>query len=115
MVRVTGTTIELTRGDTLNIQVAMKRGNTPYTPTGEDSVRFAMRPAGLDVRGAEFRKPVCINKKIPIATMVLTLDPADTKGLDFGDYVYDIEITFEDGTVDTFIQMADFKLLPEVE
>jgi uncharacterized membrane protein YkoI len=46
--------------------------------------------------------------------MILELEPSDTKILDFGSYVYDIEITFKDGTVDTFITEANFKITPEV-
>ena len=56
-----------------------------------------------------------INKQIPIDTMLLEFDPSDTKSLDFGDYVYDIEITFEDGSVDTFINNAALIIKPEVD
>ena len=56
-----------------------------------------------------------ILKEIPNDTLILELEPNDTKPLAFGTYVYDIQITFEDGTVDTFITEAMFKLTPEVE
>ena len=46
--------------------------------------------------------------------MILELEPNDTKTLDFGSYVYDVQITFADGRVDTFITEAVFKLTPEV-
>ena len=47
--------------------------------------------------------------------MVLRINPADTKALGFGEYTYDIEITFANGDVDTFIHEARFILAPEVE
>jgi hypothetical protein len=46
--------------------------------------------------------------------MILELDPEDTKPLPFGSYTYDIEITFANGIVDTFICEARFILTPEV-
>lgn len=44
--------------------------------------------------------------------MILELEPSDTKTFDFGTYVYDIQITFSDGTVDTFITEASLKITP---
>lgn len=51
---------------------------------------------------------------IPTSTMILHLDPEDTKDLGFGEYVYDVELTFANGDVDTFINNAKFILAPEV-
>ena len=59
------------------------------------------------------RDPVIV-KTIPNDTQVLSLAPADTKDLGFGLYDYDVEITLADGTVDTFISAAPFKLTKEV-
>ena len=47
--------------------------------------------------------------------MTLRLDPEDTKELGFGTYVYDLEMTFADGRVDTFVEGKDFIISPEVE
>lgn len=57
---------------------------------------------------------VLIHKKIPNDTLILYLEPKDTKKLAFGNYVYDIEITFANGDVDTFIR-GEFGIEPEVE
>lgn len=54
-------------------------------------------------------------KDIPIDTMRLTLNPEDTKDFDFGKYVYDIQLTKEDGTVDTFITKTTIKITEEVD
>jgi hypothetical protein len=46
--------------------------------------------------------------------MELVINPEDTKNLAFSSYVYDIELTKEDGTVDTFIDRAKIKITEEV-
>lgn len=99
--------ISLTRGDTLRLAIDIYNGDDIYTPSEGDSIRFAMkRSYGSNV--------VLIHKDISIDTMILTISPNDTKQLAFGIYFYDIEITFENGDVDTFIS-GIFEILPEVE
>lgn len=99
--------ISLVRGDTLRVKVGIYINEEPYTPTLGDSIRFAMKQSYTSSR-------VLIEKKIPNDTLILKLNPLDTKKLGFGKYVYDIEITFENGDVDTFIR-GEFELLPEVK
>lgn len=112
---ITGTSITLTRGDTLRVKVNIKIDNEDYTPQAGDSIRFALKRPLLNSKKTDFKdvQPLIL-KPIPIDTMILELEPSDTKILDFGSYVYDIEITFKDGTVDTFITEANFKITPEV-
>ena len=108
MVSVDGTNISLTRGDTLILQVEMYKEGEPYVPMTGDSVRFAMKQKYTD--------PEClIEKQIPMNTLVLELEPNDTKPLTMGQrYVYDIELTDALGRVDTFIS-GKIKLTSEVE
>lgn len=113
MTNVTGTTITMTRGDTLRLQVGIERDGEAYTPASGDSVRFYVKTPKIEKGQYKDDAPL-ITKEVPIATMILTLDPADTKPLKFGTYVYDLEITFENGTVDTFINNAELTLVPEV-
>ena len=108
MYTVKGTTIRMTRGDTVLIQVGMTRNGSAYTPQEGDVIRFA-------VKNQSYTGKVLIHKVIPNNTLILRLDPADTRALSFGDYSYDIEITFSDGTVDTFIAEAKLTIAPEVE
>ena len=105
---VQGTTITLTRGDTFMalISITQSDGN-PYIPHEGDLIQFAMK------RGYEDEEPLLV-KDIPIDTMKLILDPADTKPLSFGKYVYDIELTKSTGEVDTFITKGTMKLTEEV-
>lgn len=113
---INGTAITMTRGDTLRVQVNIQRDGESYTPAAGDAVRFALKRARYKNSGGNFcdDEPL-LRKDIPTDTMLLELAPEDTKPLRFGKYVYDIQITFADGTVDTFIPTADFLLTPEVE
>lgn len=99
--------ITLVRGDTLRLQVEVFVDDELYTPVTGDKIRFAMKQSYSSSK-------VLIHKNIPIDTLILHLEPEDTKKLPFGDYVYDIEITFANGDVDTFIR-GEFKLDSEVE
>ena len=108
--------ISLTRGDTFRAQVTLlTEDGSPYVPTAGDSLRFALKHPQLNSDGTDYAdtNPLIL-KTIPTDTMILELEPEDTKSLGFGDYVYDVEITLEDGTVDTFITAAPFKLTEEV-
>lgn len=117
---VQGTTIKLTRGDSLILQVVIlrKKDKEPseiYTPEEGDTVRFALKRNMMNPEKTKYidKKPL-IEKDIPIKTLILRLESEDTKFLEFGNYVYDIELTTKDGIVDTFIADADFILTPEV-
>lgn len=108
MLKINGTTIELTRADTLQVQVhILDKDGEEYTPKDGDVVRFALKKNYYD--GAPL-----VLKTIPNDTLVLVLDPQDTAPLKFGNYVYDIEITMADGTVDTFINKGKFVVSEEV-
>ena len=89
------------------MEVEILVDNEVYTPQFGDVIRFAMKQSYTSSR-------VLIDKRIPIDTLTLKLDPSDTKQLNFGKYVYDIEITFSTGDVDTFIR-GEIELLPEVK
>lgn len=90
------TRIILTRGDSFYATVIMTKDGESYIPVEGDTVRFAMKK---DYSDAE---PIIL-KTVPIDTLVLAIAPADTKPLPYGDYVFDIELTTENGDVDTFI------------
>ena len=113
--KISGNSITLTRGDTLRVKVTILDNEEEYTPIGGDSVRFALKHKTKTADGGEYLDPEpLILKTIPNDTLILELEPSDTKELAFGAYDYDIELTYEDGTVDTFITKANFKLTEEV-
>lgn len=105
---VKGTSITLTRGDTLHVQISIFTSDgEPYEVQDGDKVRFALKQTITD------SEPLIL-KQIPTETLVLTLDPEDTKSLEFGNYIYDIELTKANGDVDTFITLAKFTITGEV-
>ena len=109
MVSISGTTIKMTRGDTLRAVLTLQdaEGNI-YTPVSGDSIRFAMK------RNYSDSAPIVL-KTIPNDSLELVLDPDDTKSLPQpANYVYDIEITYANGDVDTFIDKAKLMLTEEV-
>ena len=112
---ISGTTIKMTRGDTLNVQVSILKDGEPYTPQEGDKIRFALKRNKVrsDRSGYADDEPLIL-KEIPSDSLLLTLAPEDTKPLPFDTYVYDIEIKFKDGAVDTFIDKATFKITEEV-
>ena len=107
MVNIIGTKILMTRGDTLIVEIGMSKDGQAYTPEEGDVVRFALKQTHQDV------EPLIL-KVIPNDTCILRLNPEDTKPLAFGSYVYDMEITMADGSVDTFINNAVLQIVPEV-
>ena len=106
---VSGTNIELTRGDTFKRTLSLTDADgNPFVPSSNDVIRFALKRKVKD-------ETVLINKVIPNDTLLLKIDPEDTKELPFGDYVYDIQITYPNGDVDTFITVSKFKITEEVD
>lgn len=105
---INGTSISLTRGDTLQIQISITDASGErYSPAEGDVIRFAMKQRYSDPT------PILV-KTIPNETLILLINPEDTKSLSYGAYKYDIELTTATGIVDTFIPRADFKILEEV-
>lgn len=104
MFRIDGTAITLTRGDTLLAQLSIEYDGEPYVPMEGDSLRIAVKHQELNDARTDYRdKEPLIKKNIPVGTLLMRLDPEDTKPLGFGKYAYDVEITFASGRVDTFI------------
>lgn len=108
MVKVKNNSIEMTKGDSLYVEVGIFRADgTAYDPQEGDEVKFG-------VKLNEKQENLLIEKVIPNDTLLLHLNPEDTKTLAVGKYVYDIQLTFANGDIDTFINKADFKLVAEV-
>lgn len=109
MQSINGKKITLTKGDTLKATVSIVDSTgQAYTPQEGDVVRFAMKQDYND-------QTVLVTKTIPNDTLLLTLASADTHSLTAGDYVYDIQITYANGDVDTFIDRGTIVLTEEVD
>ena len=112
---IKGNTIALTRGDTFMGKISLVIDGEPYVPSDDDVIRFAVKNKDMTPGKKEYvdEEPL-IEKTIPNGSLILKLDPSDTKELDFGDYVYDVQITLADGSVTTFITASTFRITPEV-
>ena len=100
--------IYLTRGDTFKTKVSITDSEgAAYVPNEGDKIRFAMK------KDYDDEEPLLLIN-IPIDTMILVITPEDTKSLEFGKYVYDVELTKANGDVDTFITKARIDLTEEV-
>lgn len=109
MIKISGTTIKMTRGDTLRLTLTLtdEDGNV-YTPLEGDHIRFAMKTSYNEAT------PILV-KDIPNDTLQLVLNPEDTKHLPQPcTFVYDLEITYANGDVETFVDKAKLQLTEEV-
>ena len=105
---IQGNIITLTRGDTLKALIEITDADgSPYNASNGDTIRFAAKKSYDN-------DELSLLKYIPTTTMMLVIDPEDTKSLNFGTYVYDIQITKSSGEVDTFIK-GKLKLTEEVD
>lgn len=101
--------ITLTRGDSLYITINIFKNGEPYIPVEGDVIRFAMKAKYRDSDDK-----ILILKEIPNDSLLLKIEPEDTKRLSFGKtYVYDIQLTDASGNVDTFI-IGTFTITEEV-
>lgn len=109
MFKVNGKTITMTRGDTVKIDVTMKDADgQTYTPVEGEVIRFKAKRNWID-------ESAIIEKAIPIDTLILHIAPEDTHNLQFGTYVYDIQITHLNGDVDTFISKGTLIISEETD
>lgn len=92
--------ITLTRGDSLALKVQLIKDDAEYTPTENDTIRFAVSKSYEGMPDYE----LLIEKAISPVTLELTLDSTETAALFYGRYNYDIELTVAGtGAVYTFI------------
>ena len=94
--------ITLTRGDTLTLTVGLfqevEGEVVPYVPAAGDVIRFAVSQGYKGQSSYELK----LSKDIDNSTLTFTCSSAET-ALDYETYNYDVEITHDDETVDTFI------------
>ena len=73
--------ITLVRGDYFACSISMIKGDEPFVPA-DGTLRFAVKRKYSDTDDK-----VLIVKQVPLDTMLLELESADTKDLRFGEYV----------------------------
>lgn len=101
--------ITLTRGDTFAKILSLKKDGEDYIPQEGDSIKFTMATSYKGERGYDVK----LQKYIPTDTLLWKINPNDTAELPYDVYNYDLEITYADGTVETFVS-AKLRLTKEV-
>lgn len=100
---VTNNEIKLTRGDTAYFVIVPYADGEVYTLKEGDVVTFTVKKN----TGSE-------NYVIQKTGLEIEIKPEETSNLTYGTYKYDVQMTFSDGRVDTFIGPSDFVLTEEV-
>lgn len=100
--------ISLTRGDTARLSVTIRNSllDDDYNMQPEDTLTLSVKKS---VRNDE----LCF-QKISHGVNTFRIDPADTKSLSFGKYVYDVQLTTTNNEVYTIIEPSKFVILEEV-
>lgn len=102
---IKGTNISMVRGDSETLTVTCSE---PFS--ARDSVTLTVRE--------DVESPIVFQKTVtafgPEGEAVIDFDHEDTEGLDFGNYVYDIQLTRADGTVTTLVKVSRLTLEEEV-
>ena len=103
--KLTGTNISMIRGDTETLTVRCSEpfvtGDTVYMTVRED----AESPVQFQERVTSFG---------PEGEAEIVIAHADTEGMAFGDYVYDVQGTRADGRVKTLVPKSRFTLEEEI-
>ena len=102
---IRGTKISMTRGDSETVTVTC---SVPFA--AGDTVTLTMRE---DVE-SEIAMQKVVTDFGAAGEAVIVIEPEDTEALDFGDYVYDLELRRADGTVTTLVKPSVFTLTEEV-
>lgn len=105
-----GNIIKVTRGDTLPLAVSLTKGDTEYTPRSGDAIRFAI---STGYKGQKNYKLI-LTKDIPTDSLTFELSADETQSLADARYNYDVQITYADGDVETFVSSV-LLMLDEVE
>lgn len=89
--------IQATKGDTIIMPIVVfNNDNSIYQVQTGDVINFGLKENYED-------SECLIEKTIDNETLTLVLEHDDTKNLEVGTYVYDIQITKANGEVNTFI------------
>lgn len=103
-------TIEMVRGDseTLNVRIEDSNGLVPFV-TG-DTVYFTVKK---DIQLLEKDLQVTVTT-FNNGQAEVNIKPQDTKTMEPGRYIYDVQVTFSSGEVKTIIPEATFVVRGEV-
>lgn len=99
--------IKITRGDSGSKEITFRIDDEFYEMQEGDQVNFGVKK--------NYEDPECLIKKTYTENpFILQLDPQDTKPLDFGDYVWDMQFVAANGYTETFVKKKVFTVTEEV-
>ena len=75
--------IKLTRGDSAKFELTLTDSEGETYDYSNDTVKFGVKRSAFDEN--------CVIEK-DVVDGVITLEPADTESMEFGDYLYSIEV-----------------------
>ena len=109
MLKVTGNKIQLTRGDTMILQINLKdETGEEYIPVETDKIYFRLKKQ-------QTSKEILIEREIPYDTLILQLNEEDTEDFRFGTYYYEVELVTESNYHFTAIADTEFEITTELE
>lgn len=108
---VDGNNLKMTRGDSETISISfVDKDKVPVVFSKEDIMYFTVKKS-INTKRIAIQK---IIRDFPNGELKIDIEPSDTSGLTFGDYVYDIQFNKHDGTVKTIVPPSDFVIGGEV-
>lgn len=106
MLYIEGTTIRMTRGDTVYLTVPLTSKTEVYEMAQDDTLTLSVKKA---LRDTEYKF-----QKVSTGSNEFHIEPADTAELAFGKYLYDVQLNTVNGDVFTVIPTSTIELLSEV-
>ncbi len=97
----------ITRGDSGRAKFVLKMNGEVYEMNAGDQINFGVKRAYTDTE-------CLIEKTYTENPFILAVEPEDTKPLDFGNYVWDMQLVTVDGFTKTLIAKKDFTITEEV-
>lgn len=105
MLTISNKNIFLTRGDTAKIALSITSAGSAAYDSTKDRVVLTVKKSTTDKE--KILQKTAVND-------VITISHADTRNLEYGDYVYDIQLTTAAGDVYTVITPHRFRIEEEV-
>lgn len=107
MLKIEEGKIYLTRGDTAYLQVAISLDDgSAFVAHEGDTLTLSMKK--------DLKDTAYVLQKVVAANEVINILPEETKGLECGKYVYDIQLNTSIGEVFTIVAPSGFYLREEV-
>lgn len=104
MLEISNNTIRFTRGDTVRLEITVSNPDgTVYKIKDGDLIEFTVKK--------NTDSEIEIIKK---SGTEIVIEPEETAELDYGIYVYDVQLILSNGDIDTVIPPSEFIVLEEV-